>query len=496
MGWSGGTYNRVHNWAADDAAAIDIESTRMDQEDDSIETGIDTCLTKDGQNTPTTNLPMATNRHTGVGNAQAKTDYASAADVIDQDLIFYVDTGAADVYVITPSPSIGAYEEGQRLIFRATNANTGASTMNANALGAIAIQTPDGNVLLANMILVGGYYELTYDVNASPDRWVMTSPHSLDVNSLRNMIAGTGMTGGGTLAADRTFNVIGGTGITANANDIATDDFAIVHDNLSGFIANEHINHAAVSVLAGTGLLGGGTIAGTRTLNVIGGTGITANADDIALSASVAGTGMTHTAGVLNVIGGDGIDANANDIALSSSVGGDGLTNASGVLSLTDAAASTTNPVDISTGAVSLDIEALTTIEGSALAATDTFYVEYGGVSKGVEVQAMGLQVQTAQGTQTLAAPDMNTIMEFTATSTLTLPINSGVDLPVGVPIILNVKHATQVLTVTAATSVTLVSINHPAGGSAASDTVNAGGSAVLFKTAADVWALSGDITD
>jgi hypothetical protein len=86
--------------------------------------------------------------------------------------------------------------------------------------------------------------------------------------------------------------------------------------------------------------------------------------------------------------------------------------------------------------------------------------------------------------------------MEFTVTSTLTLPINSGVDLPIGVPVVLNVKHATQVLTVTAAASVTLVSVNHPGGAAAASDTVNAGGTALLYKTATDVWALSGDISD
>lgn len=208
------------------------------------------------------------------------------------------------------------------------------------------------------------------------------------------------------------------------------------------------------------------------------GNGIEISTTNLQLEATIAGNGLTYSAGVVTVVGGNGITANANDIAL------------------TDAAASTTNPVDISTGTVSLDVEALTTIEGSALAATDTFYVEDAGVSKGIEVQAMGMRAQIAQTTQTLAAADMNSIMEFTGTATLTLPLNATVDLPVGVPIVLNVKHATQVLTVTAAASVTLVTVNHPAGATAASDTVNAGGSAILFKTAADVWVLSGDISD
>ena len=50
--------------------------------------------------------------------------------------------------------------------------------MNVNGLGAIAIQTADGSALLANSILAGGYYEVTYDANATPDRWVLTSPAS------------------------------------------------------------------------------------------------------------------------------------------------------------------------------------------------------------------------------------------------------------------------------------------------------------------------------
>ena len=78
----------------------------------------------------------------------------------------------------------------------------------------------------------------------------------------------------GTGIADFTFDGSG-------AVSIATDDSAIVHDDLSGFVTNEHIDHSGVSISAGTGMTGGGTIASTRTLNVIGGDGITANAGDI-----------------------------------------------------------------------------------------------------------------------------------------------------------------------------------------------------------------------
>jgi hypothetical protein len=158
-----------------------------------------------------------------------------------------------------------------------------------------------------------------------------------------SITAGNGLTGGGTIAATRTIAIGAGTGITVGSNDISTNDGAIVHDDLSGFVANEHIDHSSVSVTAGAGLTGGGTIASTRTINVVGGTGITANADDIAtndgeivhdnLSGFVANehidhTGVSITAGAgltgggtiaatrdIAVGAGTGITVNANDIA-------------------------------------------------------------------------------------------------------------------------------------------------------------------------------------
>jgi hypothetical protein len=77
-----------------------------------------------------------------------------------------------------------------------------------------------------------------------------------------------------------------GTGISISSGQISTDDSNISHDNLSGFVSNEHIDHSAVSITAGTGLTGGGTIASSRTLNVAGGYGITANANDIEVANS------------------------------------------------------------------------------------------------------------------------------------------------------------------------------------------------------------------
>lgn len=184
-----------------------------------------------------------------------------------------------------------------------------------------------------------------------------------------------------------------------------------------------------------------------------------------------------------------------SDAAVQALTADNGLTiDSDDTIGLTDQTATTSNPMIRSSGTISLDIEALTTMQGNALAATDTFYVDDAGVSKGIEYQDMGVIVQTGQGSQTLALADANTLMEFNGTATLTIPLNATVAMPIGSAIIIVVDHASQQVTITAATSVTLNSIFHAGGGSAASDKVDAGGTAVLIKTEADEWYLSGDI--
>jgi hypothetical protein len=80
----------------------------------------------------------------------------------------------------------------------------------------------------------------------------------------------------------------GSTGITASVSNqtvtISTDDSAIAHDSLSGFVSAEHVDHSGVTITAGNGLTGGGTIEATRTLTVDPHTGIAVTADGVALS--------------------------------------------------------------------------------------------------------------------------------------------------------------------------------------------------------------------
>lgn len=76
---------------------------------------------------------------------------------------YTVDTGTANAYVIAPSPAITAYVAGERFTFKATNANSGASTINVNSLGVKTIFKNVGTALVTGDILANSIYNVVYD---------------------------------------------------------------------------------------------------------------------------------------------------------------------------------------------------------------------------------------------------------------------------------------------------------------------------------------------
>jgi hypothetical protein len=127
-----------------------IDATAVNSDLSDIASALTQSMAKDGQTTPTANQPMAGYKHTGVGAATARTDYARASQIADNSMVYAVDTGAADAYAIAPAPGITAYAVGQRFDFKVINANlTTTPTLNVNAVGAGVIKWPDGTALAA-----------------------------------------------------------------------------------------------------------------------------------------------------------------------------------------------------------------------------------------------------------------------------------------------------------------------------------------------------------
>lgn len=97
---------------------------------------------------------------------------------------------------------------------------------------------------------------------------------------------GTGITGGGDLTSTRTISVLGYSTISSQAkswNSYLTDSGSKLHSAYlsasTGVFALD-----TVSLTAGNGLTGGGTLEANRTFTVGAGTGITVNADDVAVT--------------------------------------------------------------------------------------------------------------------------------------------------------------------------------------------------------------------
>jgi hypothetical protein len=113
---------------------------------------------------------------------------------------------------------------------------------------------------------------------------------------------------GGALSIDldsESLTVSGGTGVatagSGNSITVNTVDSEIDHDSLNNYDSDEHVAHSFITLTAGAGLTGGGNITTSREFAVGAGTGITVNANDVAVDTSVIAT-KTYVDGQVSTV--------------------------------------------------------------------------------------------------------------------------------------------------------------------------------------------------
>jgi len=128
-----------------------------------LATGLTNCITKDGQSTPTANIPMGSNKITGLANGTLASDAANLGQVQSTAAKLIGSISGVDTVLGIMSPTLTAYAAGQLFYYVAAGANTGAVTLNIDGLGAKAVTRDGSTALAAGDINSGEIVVVIYD---------------------------------------------------------------------------------------------------------------------------------------------------------------------------------------------------------------------------------------------------------------------------------------------------------------------------------------------
>jgi hypothetical protein len=176
-----------------------ISSTAFNALTADLGTGLSTALTKDGQTTPTANIPMGTYKITGLGAGTAATDAVRVSQLQNFSTGTLITVAGTDTITGTVSPSLTAYTAGQIFSFVVGTTNTGAVTLNIDGLGAKAVTRTGAIALVAGGMVTGQVALVEYDG---------TRFQLLDPNAFTDLLISGALTYGGVTLT----NAVTGTG--------------------------------------------------------------------------------------------------------------------------------------------------------------------------------------------------------------------------------------------------------------------------------------------
>ncbi len=154
-----------------------ISSTVHNATNTDIASALTGSIAKNGVTTATADLPMGTNKHTNVGSAAARNQYAAAAQVQDGGFSKLGSVSGTDTIVGSLSPAITAYSAHMQVTFTPANTNTGAATIAVNGLTALDILKAGGIALVAGDLVAGVPAFLVLDTGA--DDFYLLNPQHL-----------------------------------------------------------------------------------------------------------------------------------------------------------------------------------------------------------------------------------------------------------------------------------------------------------------------------
>ena len=173
MPWNGsgdfvrtdGTRTGATVWSQARDASVLVNAPDADTHDEDVGTGLENCLTRDGQNSPAANLPMNSKKHTAVADASLNNEYATYGQLLALTTPFVGATnvgGTATAITLAPSPAATSNTTGKGYSFFIETNNTGEVTVAVSSLAAVSMRRSDGSQFASGDLLVGRFLRMVF----------------------------------------------------------------------------------------------------------------------------------------------------------------------------------------------------------------------------------------------------------------------------------------------------------------------------------------------